>query len=197
MKNFSTATLFNAARIFKIVVYAVMLMTYTHASAQQEHWESVFDFQLKVAKMGSLSGQFRVAEMYEEGRGVDRDLQKALEWYEKASLQGHKEAARRIEAIRAGKPRPAYIAKPSPQPDPVEKAKLEKEEDSLKLEMEALQKERERIDREKKRLASERAQLNKEREKQAREKAAAEERRKKMRAEQAMREMMAIPDAME
>lgn len=37
-----------------------------------------------------------LGDAYENGRGVDRDLARAAEWYQKASLQGHLEARRRL-----------------------------------------------------------------------------------------------------
>lgn len=198
MNNVARINLFHLPRIIKLLFCAVMVLSSTQLRAEG-HWESVFDFQLKVATMGSVAGQFRVAEMYEEGRGVERDLQKAIIWYEKAALQNHQEAKRRIEAIRAGNPRPAFVDTSSPQPAPVEEAKPDRSDESLKMQqqMEALQQERERLEAEKKRIAQARAQLQKEREQQSREEIAAEEMKKRIRAEEAIKEMMAVPSAME
>lgn len=43
----------------------------------------------KSADKGSPSAQWRLASMYEEGRGVDQDYAEARRWYEKAAAQNH------------------------------------------------------------------------------------------------------------
>ena len=38
--------------------------------------------------------------MYEKGRGVEQDYEKAVEWYQKAAEQGNKDAQSNLEALR-------------------------------------------------------------------------------------------------
>lgn len=50
----------------------------------------------QAAKSGDAYAQFRVGEMYEEGRGVERSYAKAMEWYLKSSDSGWGEPCYRI-----------------------------------------------------------------------------------------------------
>jgi uncharacterized protein len=43
----------------------------------------------KSADIGDKDGQFNCAELYSEGKGVDKNAKKAVEYYEKAALQNH------------------------------------------------------------------------------------------------------------
>jgi len=56
----------------------------------------VFRFQVKLAEQGNPEAQYKVAEMYEMGKGVSKDLNKAQEWFEKSAKQGHKKATYKI-----------------------------------------------------------------------------------------------------
>lgn len=46
----------------------------------------------KAAKLGDADAQYKVGTMYESGTGTERDLSQAIEWYQKASNQGHEAA---------------------------------------------------------------------------------------------------------
>lgn len=54
--------------------------------------DGLFDFQMKLAEKGNAEAQFKVGQMYETGRGVGKDMTKAMEWVTKAADQGHKTA---------------------------------------------------------------------------------------------------------
>ena len=54
--------------------------------------------------------QFKLGEMYEQGLAVDRDLDVAKSWYQKAAAQGHEAAQQRLDALA----RPAAAASLSP-----------------------------------------------------------------------------------
>lgn len=54
--------------------------------------DMVFDFQLKLAKKGNAEAQFKVGEMYETGRGVEKNVIEAKRWINKAAAQGNKAA---------------------------------------------------------------------------------------------------------
>lgn len=43
--------------------------------------------------------QFRLAEAFLSGRGVEQSKQKAIRWYAKAAAQGHAGAARMVAAL--------------------------------------------------------------------------------------------------
>lgn len=42
----------------------------------------------KAAEQGSLAGQLRLASLYRDGKGVERDMEQAAVWYRKAAEQG-------------------------------------------------------------------------------------------------------------
>lgn len=56
----------------------------------------VFRFQIKLAEQGNPEAQYKVGEMYETGTGVNKDLQVAQVWFEKAAKQGHKKAGYKL-----------------------------------------------------------------------------------------------------
>lgn len=58
--------------------------------------KKVFKFQKKLALAGNVDAQFKLGYMYEKGRGVSKDLNKAVQWYKKSSSQGFKSAQHRI-----------------------------------------------------------------------------------------------------
>ena len=54
---------------------------------------------LSAAERGNVYSQYRVAEMYRLGLGVERDVKKAFPWYQKAAAQGYKDAEARLEEL--------------------------------------------------------------------------------------------------
>lgn len=54
---------------------------------------------LAEAESGNAEAQLELGEMYFSGKGIDRDFQKAAEWYEKAAWQGMAHAAYRLGLI--------------------------------------------------------------------------------------------------
>ncbi len=57
---------------------------------------SQFRLDLMLAKRGDAGAQFYVAIGYEEGRGVQKDMAKAVEWYKKAASNNHNGAQYRL-----------------------------------------------------------------------------------------------------
>jgi TPR repeat protein len=70
------------------------LILFMAISANQSANGKTPDFNdiLKSAEQGDPNAQFELGGMYEIGKEVPRNLQKALKWYEKAAEQGHSEA---------------------------------------------------------------------------------------------------------
>ena len=56
------------------------------------------------ASRGFVLGQISAAKMYEEGRGVTQDLNRALDFYEKARFQGSKEAQESFDRLARSVP---------------------------------------------------------------------------------------------
>ncbi len=86
--------------IFSALITFVSFGQRAHADAGDESWHQVFEFQTRMAAQGSSNAQFTLGEMYENGRGVEKNYDTAIEWYTKAKLSGHENAAERIAMIR-------------------------------------------------------------------------------------------------
>jgi len=56
----------------------------------------IFNFQQKMANAGNAKAQFKLAYMYETGRGVNRDLAAARKWYSKSLNQKFMAAGHRL-----------------------------------------------------------------------------------------------------
>ena len=55
----------------------------------------------KAADRGLADSQFNLAVLYENGRGVTKDLQEAYKWFALAARSGDPAAARRLEQVKA------------------------------------------------------------------------------------------------
>ncbi len=55
---------------------------------EQEKFELAFEFYLKAAKHGSIEAQVNLAHFYDEGKGCEKDSQKAVYWYKRAYKLG-------------------------------------------------------------------------------------------------------------
>lgn len=58
--------------------------------------DMVFDFQMKLAQKGNAEAQFKVGEMYEAGRGVEKNMEVAMKWINKAAAHGNKAASYKL-----------------------------------------------------------------------------------------------------
>ena len=81
-KNWKTALLH--------ITLLIVVIFLTEISGAQA--DMVFDFQMKLAKKGNAEAQFKVGEMYESGRGVEKNMDQAMKWINKAAAQGNKAA---------------------------------------------------------------------------------------------------------
>lgn len=61
-----------------------------------DQWSNVFRFQQIMAERGNVEAQYLLGEMYEEGRGIPKDLTQAKIWYERSAAQGHSGAQQRL-----------------------------------------------------------------------------------------------------
>ena len=109
----------------KLIISFLVLLFYTFSvsAAPDDSWTNVFKFQTQMAERGSVSAQYILGEMHEDGRGVEQNYLKAIEWYEKAQQNGHKKAADKIAKLKE------QLANPKPKkqvPKKRTKAKLKK-----------------------------------------------------------------------
>jgi hypothetical protein len=68
------------------------------AAANTEDWGMVqrFKKQISLAKQGNVKAMYNVAKLYQRGRGVDKNIKKAAEWYGEAAKVGHAPAQARL-----------------------------------------------------------------------------------------------------
>ena len=59
----------------------------------------IFEFQQKLAKAGNPQAQYQLATMYETGRGVAKNIDKAKEWYKKSAANNFTAASHRLTYI--------------------------------------------------------------------------------------------------
>ena len=51
---------------------------------------------MMAAEAGDPESQYYVALMYENGYGVEQDMEEAMKWYERSAEQGYEEAVNRL-----------------------------------------------------------------------------------------------------
>ncbi len=187
-------------RLIATLVLSLLISVMSYAD--NDPMVSLFKFQSQMAAQGNVEAIMKLGEMYEQGQGTRRDLNKALEMYEKAQAQGHADAVkaiRRIEKIKKQDVRKLEIERKKKLAHEKlvrEKAAREKAVRAKAARDEAMREKaaREKIVREKvaeeKALRERMAKEKAEREKQAIKKAAREKAEKaaKMRRQQNQRE---------
>lgn len=65
-----------------------------HAAANYD--SGIFEFQQKLANNGNPQAQYKLASMYESGRGAAKDINKAKAWYKKSAANNYKPAKHRL-----------------------------------------------------------------------------------------------------
>ncbi|MGB5261921.1 MAG: tetratricopeptide repeat protein [Gammaproteobacteria bacterium] len=81
-----------------IVGFALYLSA---SSAMGDIWNSLFTEKMQEAKNGNSEAQFDVGTMYQNGRGVQADRSKAIEWFKKAAAQGESKSISRLKLMQA------------------------------------------------------------------------------------------------
>ena len=79
--------------IIKIIFTFSLLMP---LSLSADISSGVFRFQVKLAEQGNPEAQYKVGEMYETGKGVQKNVATALTWFEKAAAQDHEKAGYKL-----------------------------------------------------------------------------------------------------
>ncbi len=68
--------------------------------AQAVKWYLLAAQDRSAGQPGHCLAQYYLGLLYQEGKGVGRSLDKALEWYERAARQGHSEAQEKVRLLR-------------------------------------------------------------------------------------------------
>jgi TPR repeat protein len=82
---------------------AVMLLHAGAVAAGSDIWASLFRETLQQARNGDSEAQYNVGALYQNGRGVKADRDKAIEWYTRAADQGNSKAVSRLGLMEANR----------------------------------------------------------------------------------------------
>jgi hypothetical protein len=86
----------------KKFVLGISLLLFSASSlAGNDIWNALFKEKLEEANSGESDAQYDVGTMYQNGRGVGADRNKAVEWYKKAAEQGHPKATSRLKLMES------------------------------------------------------------------------------------------------
>lgn len=83
----------------RIALALGLLLTSMLSHGENDIWNSLFRDKLNEANSGNSEAQYDVGTMYQNGRGVQADRNKALEWYRKAAAQNHPRAVSRLNLM--------------------------------------------------------------------------------------------------
>jgi hypothetical protein len=82
---------------------AAMLFHTGAVAAGSDIWASLFSETLQQARNGDSEAQYNVGAMYQNGRGVAANRNKAIEWYTRAADQDNSKAMSRLELMEANR----------------------------------------------------------------------------------------------
>jgi hypothetical protein len=85
--------------IVKKVLAGMLGLFLASAASAADINSRIFEFQKKLAADGNVQAQFKLAFMYEVGRGVQKDMVSAREWYKKSAAQNFEASKRRLKFL--------------------------------------------------------------------------------------------------
>jgi len=86
-----------STRIGKVFLASIAGILFSIPAAQATNYDSgIFEFQQRLANNGNPQAQYKLANMYESGRGAAKDINKAREWYQKSAANKYKPAKHRL-----------------------------------------------------------------------------------------------------
>ncbi|MHB8535019.1 MAG: tetratricopeptide repeat protein [Sulfuricaulis sp.] len=72
-------------RFVATLLIGFTMITGAHAASNDDIQQGIFDSYLKLALKGDVVAQYIVAQSYENGRGTEKNMDKAVHWYEMAA----------------------------------------------------------------------------------------------------------------
>lgn len=87
-------------QIMAIVFLSLAAVFSAYAGNNDDVQQGIFNSYLKLANDGDTVAQYVVAQGYENGRGTEKDMEKAYYWYEKAAKQNYPLAVVKLEERR-------------------------------------------------------------------------------------------------
>ena len=62
--------------------------------------QKAFELYQKAANLGNGNAQYNLALIYESGNGIEKNIDKAIYWYEKSAKQGHQNSQKQLEKLK-------------------------------------------------------------------------------------------------
>lgn len=90
-------------RLLQVFGIAMSLFFSSSLIAANNYYSGVFEFQKKLANNGNSQAQYKLANMYENGHGVKRDINQAMQWYKKSAANNYKMAGLRLTYLEIRK----------------------------------------------------------------------------------------------
>ena len=78
-----------------------LALRYSEGDEVEKNYKYAFELFHELANSGNIDPMLEVAQCYENGCGIDRDIFLAIEWYKKAATQGCERAIMNLERIGA------------------------------------------------------------------------------------------------
>lgn len=153
-KQDKTQSYHRISKCLRPLALIVALLAAQGAAAQDEGkiWEGLFNYQQKMAHIGNAEAQYKLAEMYAQGQGVQADPAQARHWYEASAAQGYEPARNKLAALEAGQP---LVKTSAPAPAPVAPPPVAVQQPAPPAQPSVSQQELERMERERKQLEQE------------------------------------------
>ncbi len=114
-------------RFLAIVLFSFAMVVGAHAAGDDDVQQGIFDTYLKLAIQGDVVAQYVVAQSYENGRGTEKNMDKAMYWYEMAAKHEYPLAIARVEQYKSdqAKKNPVPVEKPREESKALKPATVE------------------------------------------------------------------------
>lgn len=126
-----------------ILLYIAAAPSVHAAENNNDVQQGIFYSYLKLASEGDVVAQYVVAQRYETGKGTEKDMEKAVYWYEMAAKKDYPLALVKLEQLNKAKEpvkaeppapakspavvaEPAHVRAPTPKPAPVKQEPVKK-----------------------------------------------------------------------
>jgi len=125
-----------------LVTLLIFSSSFSTTALAKRSPEEVFKYQKHMAQAGYASAIYKLAVMYQNGYGTERNLKRALELYKESAAKGYKKAEARVTEveimIESGDFNPA-LSNAKQKALEEEKARIAKEREKLRKEKEAIE----------------------------------------------------------
>lgn len=91
---------YRSPRRLVLLLVTPLLLCGAFAAAASDSLQSLFNFQTRMAAQGNPEAMIKLGEMYEEGFGVEKSVENARLWYQRALDNGHPDAQAHLHQLQ-------------------------------------------------------------------------------------------------